>query len=70
LANPTVNSTTKAEQRKRQAFLYESLFLTEFFNGKFLKYYEDYKQIQDLKRYLKGHRKAYNNIIMNYLTRR
>lgn len=70
LVDPESSAQSKLQLRKRECFLYESLFLLEFFNGRFLKYYEDYKEQGDLRKYLKSHRKAYTKIIMKYLAKK
>lgn len=41
-ANPRISMKKLKDNQLRKAFLYESLFVIEFFNGRFIKDYQIY----------------------------
>jgi hypothetical protein len=46
--DPKLPMAKRKVYQQRWAFLYESLFIIEFFNGKFIKNYENFSEIEDL----------------------
>ena len=50
---------------QRLVFLYESIFLITFFNGKFVKNYHLYQEISDLKAYLNEYQDLFETLVQN-----
>ena len=70
LKEPKLPGKKRRETHQRMVFLYEALFLIEFFNGRFIREYEDYNLVTDLAAYLKQYKKSYSEEVTKYIAKR